>query len=134
MAAPVLAASPPPPRQAEAQAGGAAPVAPVAAAAINAIDVASVESTTLLKNEQTAKNSADQASARARSGQAAGQIASAKASQADVGAMTPAAWLAKVRNLRSEGRLGEARNSLELFHRYYPQYVIPADLSPLLRE
>ena len=65
---------------------------------------------------------------------AGADAARAKAAQTEAKAMTPAVWLAKVRKLRSEGQTGEARNSLELFHRYYPQYVIPADLAPLLRE
>ncbi len=132
--APAFAPAPPPP----VAAGSAAPVAVPQASAINAIDVASVESTSVLTAEQVGKLSAAQDSARdsaANKAEAAEALsARAKAAQAQAGAMTPAAWLAKVRQLRSEGRLDEARNSLELFHRYYPQYVIPADLAPLLRQ
>ena len=50
------------------------------------------------------------------------------------GAMTPALWLAQVRRLRDEQRIGDAAESLRRFHQYYPQYVIPADLLPLMRE
>lgn len=110
----------------------APPAAVVAGSGINAIDVASVESDAVLTAEQFAAPAADQA--RAQSEASAGVLAKARQASAEAKAMTPAAWLAKIRSLRDEGRLAEARASLELFHRYYPQYVIPADLAPLQRE
>lgn len=50
------------------------------------------------------------------------------------GAMTPAVWIAQVRSLRDAQRRAEAAESLRRFRQYYPQYAIPADLLPLLRE
>ncbi len=48
--------------------------------------------------------------------------------------MKPATWLAQVRQLLAANRTEEARASLKLFHKRYPNYVVPADLAPLLRE
>lgn len=115
---------------------------------LNAIDVASVESTTILSAEQIAKlpveeRAREQADAaqRAESEAAAGLIsrqAQAKAADAAAparnGAMTPARWLADIRALRDADRRAEAADSLRRFHQYYPQYAIPADLLPLMRE
>ena len=63
---------------------------------------------------------------------ASGAVASTEA--ASTPPMRPATWLARVRRLRDSHRLTEARASLKEFHRTHPQYVIPPDLAPLLRE
>jgi hypothetical protein len=42
------------------------------------------------------------------------------------------AWLARIRELVSEGRLQPARDSLQEFRRRYPQAPVPEDLQPLL--
>ena len=41
-------------------------------------------------------------------------------------------WRASCTNALAEPE--EARASLKLFHKRYPNYVVPADLAPLLRE
>lgn len=48
--------------------------------------------------------------------------------------MKPARWLAHIRQLRDDDRLAEAKASLREFHERYPDFVIPSDLAPLLRE
>lgn len=48
--------------------------------------------------------------------------------------MKPSTWLARIRELRDAQRHAEARASLLEFHRRYPDFVIPSDLAPLLRE
>jgi hypothetical protein len=48
--------------------------------------------------------------------------------------LKPANWLAHVRQLRDENRTIEASASLREFHKRYPDFVIPSDLAPLLRE
>ena len=48
--------------------------------------------------------------------------------------MKPATWLVQVRQLLAAHRTEEARSSLMLFRKRYPNYVVPADLAPLLRE
>ena len=50
------------------------------------------------------------------------------------GPMKPATWLTQVRHLLAAHRTEEARASLKLFRKRYPNYVVPADLVPLLRE
>lgn len=50
------------------------------------------------------------------------------------GPMKPATWLAQVRQLLAAHRTDEARASLKLFQKRYPNYVVPTDLAPLLRE
>lgn len=50
------------------------------------------------------------------------------------GPMKPATWLAHVRRLRDQQRPAEARASLLEFQRRYPDFVIPSDLAPLLRQ
>jgi len=84
----------------------------------------------------------------ARESAAAGGRADAAEAQADLGSasvlatapnpatgpMTPANWLAQVRQLLAAHRTDEARASLKLFRKRYPNYVVPADLAPLLRE
>lgn len=60
---------------------------------------------------------------------ASGELAKARADS-----MTPAAWFAQVRSLRDAQRHAEAADSLRRFRRAYPQYPVPADLLPLLRE
>lgn len=46
----------------------------------------------------------------------------------------PANWLAHIRQLRDAEDLAGARESLRNFKKRYPDYVIPTDLAPLLRE
>lgn len=48
--------------------------------------------------------------------------------------LKPSTWLARIRELRDAQRYAEARASLLEFHRRYPDFVIPSDLAPLLRE
>jgi hypothetical protein len=48
--------------------------------------------------------------------------------------MRPATWLAHIRRLRDQQRRAEARASLLEFKRRYPDFVIPSDLAPLLRQ
>ena len=48
--------------------------------------------------------------------------------------MKPATWLAHIRRLRDDDRPAEARASLLEFRERYPNFVIPSDLAPLLRE
>ncbi|GAA4868767.1 hypothetical protein [Luteimonas vadosa] len=43
-----------------------------------------------------------------------------------------AAWLARIRELRADGEIEAARESLREFHRRYPRVEVPADLRPLL--
>jgi len=50
------------------------------------------------------------------------------------GPMKPANWFAHIRQLQSENRSAEAKASLLEFQRRYPDFVIPSDLAPLLRE
>lgn len=118
---------------------------PEAAPQISGIDVASVESTTTLATEQLGKIESRQrkaadsnlaaqdaaGSARAQSADFAGLVAP---STSPAGPMKPATWLAQVRRLLAANRTDEARTSLKLFHKRYPNYVVPADLAPLLRE
>ena len=109
------------------------------------IDVATVESTTVLSARQPEEVAAQQrkaadsnAAARDAAGSARGQSAElagvAAASRSAPGPMKPATWLARVRQLIVANRTEEARASLKLFHKRYPNYVVPADLAPLLRE
>lgn len=118
---------------------------PEAAPQISGIDVASVESTTILTAEQFGKVEARQRqagdanlAARDAAGgareQSVGVAGSAAPSAAATGPMKPATWLAQVRQLLAANRTEEARASLKLFHKRYPNYVVPADLAPLLRE
>lgn len=48
--------------------------------------------------------------------------------------MKPANWLAHIRQLRDDNRTAEAKASLLEFRQRYPDFVIPSDLAPLLRE
>jgi len=50
------------------------------------------------------------------------------------GPIKPANWLAHIRRLQDEGRSDEAKASLLEFQKHYPDFVIPSDLAPLLRE
>ena len=117
-----------------------APAPPAAALARDAMlsdqaaPVASAGGDAFSVSEAAAGQASAEASTKAAAETGAIGNLAAKAAAPAASAMTPAVWLAQVRKLRSEGRAGDARSSLELFHRYYPQYVIPADLAPLLRE
>jgi hypothetical protein len=46
--------------------------------------------------------------------------------------LTPAAWLAHVRDLLEHGRRQQASESLQLFRRTHPDRPVPDDLRPLL--
>ena len=78
------------------------------------------------------------AGARADSGQAQESVADDAAlvvpPNPASGPMKPATWLAQVRQLLAAHRTDQARASLKLFRKRYPNYVVPADLAPLLRE
>ena len=50
------------------------------------------------------------------------------------GPIKPANWLVHIRRLQDDGRSDEARASLLEFQKQYPDFVIPSDLAPLLRE
>jgi len=67
---------------------------------------------------------------------AAGAAAEADASAVTSGSgpMKPANWLAHIRRLLDEDRTTEAKASLLEFRKIYPDFVIPSDLAPLLRE
>ena len=43
--------------------------------------------------------------------------------------LAPAAWVERIIDLRREGKLKEAADSLEAFRRRYPDYPLPAELS-----
>lgn len=116
-----------------------------AAPRISAIDAASMESTTILTAEQIGKVDARQRkaadanlAARDAAGsareQSIGVAGSAAPATSASGPMKPATWLAHVRQLLAFNRTEEARASLKLFHKRYPNFVVPADLAPLLRE
>jgi hypothetical protein len=67
--------------------------------------------------------------------QAVGALADGAPSVAvPAGPMRPATWLAHIRSLRDQQRRAEARASLLEFKRRYPDFVIPSDLAPLLRQ
>lgn len=118
---------------------------PEAAAQISGIDVASAESSTIHTAEQIGKVESRQrkaadsnlaardaaAGAREQSVDLAGAAAPPAAAAAS---MKPATWLAQVRQLLAANRTEEARASLKRFRKRYPNYVVPADLAPLLRE
>ena len=50
------------------------------------------------------------------------------------GPMKPANWFAHIRQLQAQNRSAEAKASLLEFQKRYPNFVIPSDLAPLLRE
>jgi hypothetical protein len=51
------------------------------------------------------------------------------AADADYGGLdTPEKWVARLRDLRKQGRLEEANRAYAEFRKRYPQYVLPADL------
>lgn len=132
----------------------------VGSGSINAIDVQSVESTTVLSQEQVAKAGAlarqraeparDAAAAKAAAAQPApasnaalGAAATARADayteevrqrvQTDT-RRYPESWLLKVRTRLKEGDRAGARESLRLFVAKYPTYPVPDDLKPLLKQ
>jgi hypothetical protein len=121
---------------------------------LNAMDVQSAESTSVLTEEQKQRA---EASADAREREAGYAAKSAAAPPAATGgaadsdlskvsavgslaaprqqeSMKPATWLAEIRRLRDAGKLDEARARLVEFRRAYPTWVVPTDLAPLLSE
>jgi hypothetical protein len=46
------------------------------------------------------------------------------------GLATPEQWLERIRQLRREGRVAEAQESLKAFRERYPDYPLPEDLAP----
>jgi len=56
------------------------------------------------------------------------------AMEREPGPMKPSNWLAHIRQLRDQNQSAEAKASLVQFHKRYPDFVIPSDLAPLLRE
>ncbi len=108
-------------------------------------EAASVESSKALTAEQLGKidarqrtsNDANMAARDAASNereQSADLAGMAAPAAAVSGPMKPATWLAHVRQLLSANRTEEARASLKLFHKRYPNFVVPSDLAPLLHE
>lgn len=111
---------------------------------VSAVDIGSAESSADLTAAQMGTIDARQRKA-AESNMAARDALSAREQSADFARtaapsppppdpMKPASWLAQVRQLVSANRTEEARASLKLFHKRYPNFVVPADLAPLLRE
>lgn len=133
-AAPVVAppVAPPPPPSPE-------PFTDTSGAASEAVELGPVESAAsppVASLEDSVQLQSQRAEARESDSVAAERQAKAadEAAKARTGAMTPAVWLAQVRSLRDAQRRAEAADSLRRFRQYYPQYAIPADLLPLLRE
>lgn len=64
------------------------------------------------------------------SNEAAGAVSSAPAAkaQAEREAVSPEAWLQRIRELRSAGREAEAAQSLARFRQRYPDFPLPADM------
>jgi hypothetical protein len=52
--------------------------------------------------------------------------------QAEQALPVPEAWLAEIRNLLREQRLGEAHTRLDAFRRAYPDYPVPRDIEDQL--
>lgn len=74
------------------------------------------------------------AAAESQMSQRAAAAAEASAITSGSGPMKPANWLAHIRRLLDENRAAEAKASLLEFQKSYPDFVIPSDLAPLLRE
>jgi hypothetical protein len=98
--------------------------------------VATAQAEDSARTANTAKSLAGAARERqATQEQAIGALADAAPSVAvPAGPMKPATWLAHIRSLRDQQRRAEARASLLEFNRRYPDFVIPSDLAPLLRQ
>ena len=114
---------------ASAEAGASADVV-VASPAMAARDEASA---------MAAKAAATQSQARAaptrpQAGLSAAPAIGTLAAEPEIRRMTPANWLAHIRQLRDDSRRAEAKASLLEFHKRYPDFVIPSDLAPLLHE
>jgi hypothetical protein len=77
---------------------------------------------------------AAKAAAESQMSQRAAAAADAPAITSGSGPMKPANWLAHIRRLLDEDRAAEAKASLVEFQKSYPDFVIPSDLAPLLRE
>jgi len=77
---------------------------------------------------------AAKAAAESQMSQRAAAAADAPAITSGSGPMKPANWLAHIRRLLDEDRAAEAKASLLEFQKSYPDFVIPSDLAPLLRE
>jgi Meckel syndrome type 1 protein len=129
----------------------------VARDAITPVDASSVESTTVFSQEQKARAEIREREAgyAAKAATAPAPVAAEAAAGADSASggaqanalgglaaaprqeaapMKPANWLQEIRRLRDAGRIAEARARLVEFRRAYPNWVIPTDLAPLLRE
>ncbi len=50
---------------------------------------------------------------------------------ADTANLRPQDWLARIRQLKQQGKLDEARKELAAFRKHYPDYAVPADLKGL---
>lgn len=81
-----------------------------------------------------AKSSSDSTSAARQSRAQAELGAGAAAPEPESLPMAPANWLQHIRRLRDGDQLEEARTSLVQFRKRYPNFVVPSDLAPLLRE
>ena len=138
--APAIAPAAPPPPPPVAAAPRAEPQA------MGTVDAMVIDRAQIASEQQRVESDAmrDQAmpesNAAAGIGQPEDAMASRQEKSADLApatrtvAMTPTAWLAKVRALRATHRESEAAASLRRFRAFYPHYAIPADLLPLLRE
>jgi hypothetical protein len=62
--------------------------------------------------------------------EAAGAVSSAPAAKALAApeAVSPEAWLQRIRDLRAAGRDAEAAQSITRFRQRYPDFPLPADL------
>ncbi len=150
---------PPPPPAAPAPIATAPAVTAQATGTVNAIDVTSVESTTILTAEQLSKidaaaaaaanaesdrkqarrlapPAADAGAAAERADEARSERESQSYARESAKAVTdfrgrPATWLAHIRELRDSGQLSQARDDLAQFRKRYPDFVVPSDLTVL---
>lgn len=56
------------------------------------------------------------------------QPASAPAASADTSNLRPEEWIVRIRQLKQQGKLEEARKELAAFKKRYPAYVVPKDI------
>ena len=129
-----------------------------ATGAINAIDVSSVESTTILSAEQVQKLDKQEASSNSASAKpsdtavVSGSLGEEANSPAALGRSEreaqsaagnsakaesdfrgrPVTWLAHIRRLRDDGDIANARESLGEFRKRYPEFAVPSDLLVLM--
>lgn len=129
-----------------------------ATGSINAIDVSSAESPTILSAEQAQKLDKQQASSNSASAKpsdavtVSGSLSEEANSPAALGRSEreaqsaagnsakaesdfrgrPVTWLAHIRRLRDDGDIANARESLGEFRKRYPEFAVPSDLLVLM--